>query len=149
MSTPNQRPTSITIAALLIAFYAAMVIAWDFVAPFERPYAQGPVSVVLGIRVFGMWAQLMHALQLVVALALVCGLWTMQPWAWQLTLFVAGYMLLSATIWVTVYQEFSRIKFALFYIIVVNLLLALVYPHREQFEKYGRRRKTWDVKRKA
>ena len=149
MSNPNQRPISITIAALLIAFYAAMVIAWDFVAPFERPYAQGPVSVVLGIRVFGMWAQLMHALQLVVALALVCGLWTMQQWAWQLTLFVAGYMLLSATIWVTVYQEFSRIKFAFFYIIVVNLLLALVYPHREQFEKYGMRRKTWDVKRKA
>jgi hypothetical protein len=127
------RPASITIGALLIAFYAAVIIAWDFVAPFERPYAQGPVSVVLGVRVFGIWAQLMHALQLVVALALVAGLWTMQPWVWQLTQFVAGYMLLSITIWVTLYQEFSRIKFAFFYIVVVNLLLALIYPHRDKF----------------
>ena len=135
MPKPLNRPTSITIAALLIAFYAVMFIAWDIIAPFERPYAQGPVSVVLGMRVFSMWAQLMHALQLVVALALVYGLWTMQPWAWQLTLFVAGYMFLSVTIWVILYQDFSRIKFAFFYIIVVNLLLAFIYPHRERFEK--------------
>ncbi len=127
------RPGSITIGALLIAFYAAMFIAWDIVAPFERPYAQGPVSVVLGVRVFGIWAQIMHALQLVIALALVAGLWTMQPWAWQLTQFVAGYMLVSIAVWVTLYQEYSRIKFAFFYIIVVNLLLALVYPHRDKF----------------
>ena len=135
MPKPLNRPTSITIAALLIAFYSVMFIAWDIIAPFERPYAQGPVSVVLGMRVFGMWAQLMHALQLVVALALVAGLWTMQPWVWQLTLFVAGYMFLSVTTWVILYQDFSRIKFAFFYIVVVNLLLALVYPHRERFEK--------------
>lgn len=132
MSTTT-RPASITITALLIAFYAAMVIAWDLIAPFERPYAQGPVSVVLGVRVFGIWAQLMHTLQLVVALALVYGLWTMRQWAAQLTLFVAGYMLLSVTVWVTLYQEFARIKFAFFYIVVVNLLLALVYPHRDKF----------------
>jgi hypothetical protein len=128
-----ERPTSITIAALLIAFYAVMVIAWDLIAPFERPYAQGPVSVVLGMRVFGIWAQLVHVLQLIVALALVYGLWTMQRWGWQLTFFVAGYMLTSVTIWVSMYQEFSRIKFAFFYLIIVNLLLALVYPHREKF----------------
>jgi len=133
MKTVTERPTTITIAALLIAFYAAMVIAWDLVAPFERPYAQGPVSVVLGMRVFGVWAQLMHAAQLLVALALVYGLWTMQQWAWHLTVCVAGYMLLSVTIWVSVYQEFSRIKFAFFYVVVVNLLLALTFPHREKF----------------
>ena len=133
MSRSIDRPGTITVAVLLIAFYATVIIAWDFVAPFERPYAQGPVSVVLGIRVFGMWAQLMHAVQLVVALALVAGLWTLQPWAWQLTLFVAGYMLVSITVWVSVYQEFSRIKFAFFYVIVVNLLVALVYPHRDKF----------------
>lgn len=133
MRQPTERPGTITIGALLIAFYAAFVIAWDFIAPFERPYAEGPVSVVLGMRVFGMWAQMMHAVQLVVALALVAGLWTMQPWTWQLTQFVAGYMLVSITVWVTLYQEFSRIKFAFFYIIVVNLLLALIYPHRDKF----------------
>jgi len=133
MNQPTNRPTTITIAALLIAFYAVMVIAWDLIAPFERPYAEGPVSVILGMRVFGIWAQLMHAFQLLVALALAYGLWTMQSWAWYLTLGVAGYMLLSVTIWVSVYQEFLRIKFAFFYIIIVNLLLALVYPHREKF----------------
>lgn len=133
MRQSTERPVTITIGVLLIAFYAAVIIAWDFVAPFERPYAPGPVSVVLGVRVFGIWAQLMHALQLVVALALVAGLWTMQSWAWQLTQFVAGYMLISITVWVTLYQEFARIKFAFFYIIVVNLLLALVYPHRDKF----------------
>ena len=133
MPRPIQRPVSITIAALLIAFYTAVIIAWDLIAPFERPYAQGPVSVVLGMRVFGMWAQLMHAFQLVVALALVYGLWTMKAWSWQMTLFVAGYMLLSVTIWVSVYQEFSRIKFAFFYLIIVNFLLVLVFPHRKKF----------------
>jgi|GEM_PF-5790862 len=133
MPETTNRPASITIAALLIAFYAVMFITWDLIAPFERPYAQGPVSVVLGMRVFGIWAQLMHTLQLVVALALVYGLWTMQPWAWQLTLFVAGYMLVSTTIWVTLYQELSRIKFAFFYVVAVNILLALVYPHRGKF----------------
>jgi hypothetical protein len=129
----TKRPISITIAALLIALYAAMFIALDLITPFERPYAEGPVSVVLGMRVFGIWAQLMHALQLLVALALVYGLWTMQRWGWQLTVFVAGYMLLSSTIWVAVYQEISRITFAFFYLIIVNLLLALTFPHREKF----------------
>lgn len=133
MKTSTQRPVSIIIAAGLIAFYAVMVILWDLVAPFERLYAQGPVSVVLGIRVFGVWAQLMHVLQLGVALALAYGLWTMQRWGWYLVLFVAGYMLLSSTVWVTVYQEFNRIFFALLNIVIVNILLALTFPHREKF----------------
>jgi len=124
---------SVTIAAGLIAFYAGMVILWDLLSPFERPYAQGPVSVVLGIRVFGVWAQLMHVLQLGVALALVYGLWTMQRWGWYLVVFVVGYMLLSSTIWVTVYQEYSRIFFALLNIVIVNILLVLTFPHREKF----------------
>ena len=127
------RPTSVTVAVILIAFYAAMLILWDLVSPFERPYAQGPVSVVLGFRVYGVWAQLAHGLQLFVALALMYGLWTMQRWGWQLVVGVTAYMLLSVSIWVTVYQEYQRIFFAFFYLIVVNVLLALTFPHREKF----------------
>ena len=133
MKTTTERPTSVTIAALFIAFYAVMVILWDIIAPFERPYAQGPVSVVLGMRVYGIWAQLVHGVQLFVALALAYGLWTMQPWGWNLVLGVTAYMLLSITMWLTVYQEFHRIFFAFFYVIVVNVLLALTFPHREKF----------------
>jgi hypothetical protein len=133
MKTTSDRPTSITVAALLVAFYAAMVILWDIIAPFERPYAQGPVSVVLGVRVYGIWAQLVHGVQLFVAVALAYGLWTMQPWGWNLVLSVTAYMLLSITMWITVYQEFHRIFFAFFYVIVVNVLLALTFPHREKF----------------
>jgi len=48
-------------------------------------------------------------------------------------LFMVGYMLLSNVIWVTVYQEFERIFFAFFYLLIVNLLLILTYPHRERF----------------
>lgn len=133
MKTTAQRPTSITVAAILIAFYAGMLILWDLIAPFERPYAQGPVSVVLGFRVHGMWAQLMHGIQLGVASALVYGLWTMQRWGWRLVMGVAGYMLLSVSVWVSIYQEYERIFFAFFYVIVVNVLLALTFPHREKF----------------
>ena len=133
MNNSTTRPVSIIIAASLIAFYAGMVILWDLLSPFERPYAQGPVSVVLGLRVFGIWAQLMHIVQLGVALALAYGLWTMQRWGWYLAVFVAGYMLLSSTVWVTVYQEYSRIFFALLNIVIVNILLALTFPHREKF----------------
>lgn len=133
MKTITDRPTSITVAALLIAFYAVMVILWDIIAPFERPYAQGPVSVVVGMRVYGIWAQLVHGVQLFVAVALTYGLWTMQPWGWNLVLGVTAYMLLSVTIWLTVYQEFERIFFAFFYVIIVNVLLALTFPHREKF----------------
>ena len=133
MKTTPGRPTSITVAALLIAFYAVMVILWDIIAPFERPYAQGPVSVVLGMRVYGIWAQLVHGVQLFVALALAYGLWTMQRWGWQLVIGVTGYMLLSVSIWVSVYQEYQRIFFAFFYLIVVNVLLVLTFPHREKF----------------
>jgi hypothetical protein len=133
MRTPTERPTSVTVAVILIAFYAGMLILWDLVSPFERPYAQGPVSVVLGFRVYGVWAQLAHGLQLVVALALMYGLWTMQPWGWNLVLGVTAYMLLSITMWLTVYQEFHLIFFAFFYVIVVNVLLALTFPHREKF----------------
>ncbi len=127
------RPVSVTIAALLIAFYAGMFILWDLLSPFERPYAQGPVSVVLGLRVFGVWAQIMHTLQLLAAGALAWGLWTMRRWGWHLLLCMVGYMLLSNVIWVTVYQEFERIFFAFFYLLIVNLLLILTYPHRERF----------------
>ncbi len=133
MKTPLARPTSITIAALLIAFYAGMVILWDLIAPFERPYAQGPVTVVLGFRVYGIAAQLVHVLQLGVALALVYGLWMMQWWGWRLVIGVVGYMLLSVSVWVSFYQEYERIGFAFFYVIVVNVLLALTFPHREKF----------------
>lgn len=127
------RPVSVTIAVILIAFYAGMLILWDFLSPFERPYAQGPVSVILGYRVYGFWAQLAHALQLGVACALMYGLWTMQRWGWQLVIGVAGYMLLSVSLWITIYQEFQRITFAFFYLIVVNVLMALTFPHREKF----------------
>jgi hypothetical protein len=133
MKITPERPISITVAVILIAFYAAMLIVWDLVSPFERPYAQGPVSVVLGFRVYGVWAQLAHGLQLFVALALMYGLWTMQWWGWQLVVGVTAYMLLSVSIWVTVYQEFQHIFFALFYLIVVNVFLALTFPHREKF----------------
>jgi hypothetical protein len=133
MPKPAERPTSVTVAALLVAFYAAMIILWDMLAPFERPYAQGPVSVVLGLRVYGVWAQFAHAAQLFAALALAYGLWSMQSWGWNLVLGITAYMLLSITIWLTVYQEYHRIFFAFFYVIVVNVLLALTFPHREKF----------------
>lgn len=133
MSQSISRPVSVTIAALLVTFYTGFFILWDLVSPFERPYAQGPVSVVLGLRVFGIWAQLMHALQLLAAVALIWGLWTMRRWGWHLLLFIVGYMLLSNAVWVTVYQEINRIYFGLFYLVIVNLLLVLTYPHRERF----------------
>ena len=133
MNKSGDRPLSVTIAVLLIVFYAGFFILWDLVSPFERPYAQGPVTVVLGIRVFGVWAQLMHTLQLLVAAAMAYGLWTMQRWGWHLLLFIIGYMLLSNMMWITVYQEFDRIFFAFFYLVIVNLLLVLTYPHRERF----------------
>jgi len=133
MNKSGDRPLSVTIAVLLIVFYAGFFILWDLVSPFERPYAQGPVTVVLGIRVFGVWAQLMHTLQLLAAVALAYGLWTMQRWGWHLLLFIIGYMLLSNMMWITVYQEFDRIFFAFFYLVIVNLLLVLTYPHRERF----------------
>ncbi|MGH8010024.1 MAG: hypothetical protein ACREQ3_23785, partial [Candidatus Binatia bacterium] len=76
MNNPHPRPLSVTIATGLIAAYAGMFILWDILSPFERPYALGPASVILGIRVFGVWAQFMHSLQLIVAISLVYGLWT-------------------------------------------------------------------------
>jgi hypothetical protein len=133
MSNSINRPASVTIAVLLIVFYASFFILWDLVAPFERPYAQGPVTVVLGMRVFGVWAQIMHTLQLLAALALAYGLWTMQRWGWHLLLFIIGYMLLSNMLWISVYREIERIFFAFFYLVIVNLLLLLTYPHRERF----------------
>jgi hypothetical protein len=133
MNRPKDRPTSVTIAVLLIVFYAGFFILWDIISPFERPYAQGPVTVVLGIRVFGAWAQTMHTLQLFAALALAYGLWTMQRWGWHLLLFIIGYMLLSNMMWITIYREIERIFFAFFYLVIVNLLLFLTYPHRERF----------------
>ena len=45
-ASPGLRPLSVAIAACLVAGYAAMFIVWDIVAPFERSYAEGPVSVV-------------------------------------------------------------------------------------------------------
>ena len=94
-SSRPTRPIMVTIAACLVAVYAAVFIVWDIIAPFERPYAEGPVSVVLGFRVFGLSAQLMHALQLLVAGSLAYHLWTMQRFGWHLVVFSAGYMLVS------------------------------------------------------
>lgn len=134
MKTIPERPPSVTVAVLLIGFYAGMIILWDLVSPFERDYAQGPVTVVLGFRVYGVWAQLVHGMQLCVALALIYGLWTMRWWGWRLVIGVTGYMLLSVSMWIMVYQEFQRIAFAFFYVIVVNVLLVLTFPHRKKFE---------------
>lgn len=128
------RPTGITILVCLILIYAILVIGWDMLMPFEREYTNGPASVVLGVRVTGLSAQIMHGVQLFVALALAHGLWSMQPWAWNIVLFVVGYIVLSTTVWVAVYQEFGRIKFAFLNLVLVNILLAFTFPHRKKFE---------------
>jgi hypothetical protein len=130
----SQRPLSITILVCFILIYAILIIGWDMAAPFERAYAQGPATVAFGLRVFGWSAQIMHALQLSVALVLAYGLWTMKRWGFQLTFLVVAYILISTTVWVTVYQEFGRIVFAFLNIVIVNILLGLTFPHREKFE---------------
>jgi hypothetical protein len=128
------RPTSITILVCLILIYAIVVIGWDMLMPFEREYANGPASVVLGVRVTGLAAQVMHGMQLFAALALAHGLWSMHPWAWNSVLFVVGYIVISTTVWVAVYQDFGRIMFAFLNLVIVNILLAFTFPHRKKFE---------------
>lgn len=124
----------VTIAACLVAAYAGLFIVWDIIAPFERSYAEGPVSVILGFRVFGLSAQLMHALQLLVAGSLVYHLWTMRRFGWHLVVFSVGYMLISYVIWARVYNESERIVgFGLFYAVILLILLALTFPHRRKF----------------
>ena len=128
------RPIMVSIAAGLVAVYAVMFIAWDIIAPFERPYAEGPVSVVLGFRVFGLSAQLMHAVQLMVAGSLAYRLWKMQRFGWHLVVFSVGYMLVSYMIWARVYNESESILgFGLFYAVILLVLLALTFPHRRKF----------------
>lgn len=133
VKTSNTRPLSLTILACLIFIYAILVIGWDLVAPFERDYTQGPASVVFGLRVSGWSAQLMHGLQLLVALRLAYGLWTMQAWGWAFAAMVAGYLVISTTVWVAVYQDFDRIMFAFVNLVIVNMLLLLTFPHRDKF----------------
>ena len=83
---------------------------------------------------FGLSAQLMHALQLMVALSMAFRLWKMQRLGWQLVLFSVGYMVASFTIWVLVYQESGLIGgFGLFYTVILVMLLVLTYPHRKKF----------------
>lgn len=127
------RPLSITILVFLIVLYATVVIAWDMLAPFERDYTRGPASVVFGLRISGFPAQVMHGVQLFVALALASGLWTMRIWGWHLVLFVAVYILISTTVWVAVYQDLERIFFAFFNLILVNGLFVMTFPHRKKF----------------
>ena len=128
------RPIMVSVAAGLVAIYAVMFIAWDMIAPFERPYAEGPVSVVLGFRVFGLSAQLMHALQLMVAGSLAYHLWTMRRFGWHLVVFSVGYMLVSYVIWAQVYNESEYILgFGLFYVVILLILLALTFPYRRKF----------------
>jgi uncharacterized membrane protein YphA (DoxX/SURF4 family) len=127
------RPISITILVCLIVFYAVVFIAWDMLAPFERDYTRGPASVVFGLRIVGFPAQVMHGMQLFVALALASGLWTMRLWGWHLVLFVAGYLVISTTVWVAVYQDFERIFFAFLNLVLVNGLFIMTFPHRNKF----------------
>ena len=131
----TSRPVGITILVFLIVLYAAGVIAWDMVSPFERDYVhvRGPASVVFGLRVFGLPAQVMHGAQLFVALALAGGLWTMKTWGWHLVLFVVSYIIISTTVWVAVYQDLGLIKFAFLNIVMVNVILLLTFPHRDKF----------------
>lgn len=133
MNATPARPLSITILVSLILIYALLIIGWDMVMPFERAYAQGPATVVFGVRVFGWSAQVMHGLQLFVALALARGLWLMQRWGFHLVFVVVAYILISTTVWVTMYQEFGRIVFAFLNIVIVNILLGLTFPHRDKF----------------
>lgn len=130
----SARPLSITILVILILLYAIFVVAWDLVSPFEREYTQGPASAVFGLRVTGWSAQMMHGLQLLVALRLAYGLWTLQSWGWAFAMMTVGYILLSTTVWVTVYQEFHRIGFAFLNVVVANIVMLCTFPHREKFQ---------------
>lgn len=133
-SSRPTRPLMVTIAAYLVVVYAGLFIVWDIIVPFERPYAEGPVSVILGFRVFGLSAQLMHVLQLLVAGSLAYHLWTMRRFGWHLILFSIGYMLVSYVIWAQVYGESEHVVgFGLFYAVILLVLLTLTFPHRRKF----------------
>ena len=127
-------PVSVMIAVWMILGYAVMFIVWDIVSPFERSYAEGPVSVILGLRVFGLSAQLMHALQHMVAGSMAYWLWKMQRFGWKLVMFCVAYMLVSFMIWALIYQESAQaLGLGLFYIVMLGILLALTFPHRKKF----------------
>ncbi len=133
-SSRPTRPFMVTMAACLVVAYAGLFIPWDMLAPFERPYAEGPASVILGFRVFGLSAQFMHVLQLLVAGSLAYHLWTMRRFGWHPVVFSVNYVLVPYVIWTRVYGESeSIVSFGLFYAMMLLILLALTFPHRRKF----------------
>ncbi|MFH5797669.1 hypothetical protein [Haladaptatus sp. DYF46] len=112
---PRTAPLGIKILCVLAVISGVLGLFGGFVALFSSP-----VGFIVGIV-----AMVLSAAQLVVA----WGLWTLQPWAWTLTLIVYGLSLLS-----DVFKLLTGNGFAIISIIIGVLLLAYVYGKRDYYK---------------
>lgn len=112
---PRSAPLGIKILCVLAVISGVFGLFGGFVALFSSP---------LGF-VVGLVAMVLSLAQLVVA----WGLWTLQPWAWTLTMIVYGLDLL-----VDVFKLLTGNALAIVGIIIGGLLLAYVYSKRDYYK---------------
>ena len=133
-------PMTVRMAVILIVLYGGLFVLWDMMDPFDRPYATGPATVLLGVRVFGFWAQIVHLVQLIVCVTMAYSLLKMDRLGWRLVLFCIAYVTISLFVWAGLYREHVQlIGLVGLYCVVFGVLFGLTYPHRNKYLN----RRTW------
>ena len=127
-------PTTVRVAVILIFLYGGLFVFWDMMDPFYRTYATGPATVLLGVRVFGLWAQIVHLVQLIVCVTMAYSLLKMHRLGWRLVLFCIIYVTISLFVWGILYREHVQLIGLMgLYCAIFGALFGLTYPHRNKY----------------
>ncbi|RMF94804.1 MAG: hypothetical protein D6734_06915 [Candidatus Schekmanbacteria bacterium] len=133
----SSRPLPITIIAILFIVWGLMVFA-DFTGIMTPKMDGKAVNVILGFRIFGIYAKIMDAIQLTLIVLMIYGLFTMKKlFGFFLTFAYMVYAVVSTHSWAlmagTEVSKRAKLSYDIFGIIAAGIICIILYINKEKF----------------
>jgi len=133
----SSRPLPVTIIAGLFILWGLMVFS-DFTGIMTPKIDGKAVNVILGFRIFGVYAKIMDVIQLTLIALMIFGLFKMKKLSgFFLSFAYMIYAVLSTHSWVlmagTEVSKRTKLGYDIFGIIAAGLICIALYVNRERF----------------
>lgn len=133
----SSRPIAITIIAVLFILWGLMVFA-DFTGIMTPKMDGKAVNVILGFRIFGVYAKIMDAIQLALIVLMIFGLFKMKKlFGYFISFAYMVYAVVSTHSWALMAgkeaSKQAKLGYDIFGIIAAGLICIALYVNREKF----------------
>jgi len=142
LALEKKRPILISIIAVAFILWALMVFL-DFseilstIASWTSPKMNGKsVNVILGFRIFGIYAKITDIVQLILIIVMIYGLFTMKKVGYFLTFAYMIYGVVSTHSWALMEPHAStrtKLTFDLIGIFLGGAICVILYNYRKRF----------------